>query len=465
MLEFKPLLSYSAEELHSFYQNSKYKISDYSAGIKLIWKDMIYPEIAFSHGCMIARDCYKGSYSFNMPVPIEEGADLSAAIDDIASFCMDNTLPLVFEYVPKEYLPSIIERFPCIDVYCPNDLSDYLYLAEELKSFTGKRFAGQRNHVRKFEKLYPDAVFKILGEQDKSLCKEFFRSFVKETRNHTSGADEELQRAIESTDLVGSPAFLCGGYLLDGKLISFCLCETCGEVAHDHIEKALPEYIGVYPATVQKICQALPEHITYMNREDDAGVYGLRISKQQYHPCELIKKYFIRVKNELWHLNKRPRLSTERLVLDTIKKEDIADYFRLCTDESVNKFWGYDYKVDCPSPDAAWFYADQLSDFRSRTALNLAIRYGGKFAGEVILYRFDGRGSCEAGVRILPEFSGLGIGEETYREICRYAIYSLSVDKVLGKCYKENRSSKKMLSKIMSSTGEDETFFYFEKKN
>ena len=465
MLEFSPLSSFSPEVLHSFYERSPYRISDYSAGIKLIWKDMIHPEIAFSHGCMIVRDRYRGKYSFNLPFPIEKEADVSAAIDDISAFCIENTLPLAFEYVPKEFLTLLIDKFPCADISCSNELSDYLYLVNDLRNFAGKKYAGQRNHVRKFERLYPEASFRILGKEDKPLCEEFFRSFLKGAENLSMGAKDELKRAIDAMELVSSPAFVCGGYLLDGKLISFCLCEICADVVHDHIEKALPEYVGAYPATVQKICSVFPESVIYMNREDDAGAYGLRVSKQQYQPVALLKKHLVRVKNELWQLDKIPSLSTDRLILNAIKKSDAADYFRLCTDEKTNKFWGYDYKSDCPSPDVEWFYKDQLNDFKERVALNLAIRYDGKFAGEVILYRFDCKGSCEAGVRILPEFSGLGIGEEAYREICRYAIYGLSTDKVTGKCYKKNLPSKKMLSKLMSRIGEDETFIYFEKKN
>ena len=95
--------------------------------------------------------------------------------------------------------------------------------------------------------------------------------------------------------------------------------------------------------------------------------------------------------------------------------------------------------------------------------MNLAIRYKGRFAGEVILYDFDFCGTCEIGVRILPEFDRRGIGKEAMNAFAEYAIYSLGIDKVRAKCFKENQPSKRMLSAIMNKAGEDEEFYYFTK--
>ena len=117
---------------------------------------------------------------------------------------------------------------------------------------------------------------------------------------------------------VGTPLFRCGGFMLNGELISFCLAEKCGDTLVDHIEKALPDYEGIYPAMVQDFARMFASDVQYINREDDAGDCGLRTSKMQYQPIEILEKYSVKVKNELYHVEKIPVLETERLTLDAI---------------------------------------------------------------------------------------------------------------------------------------------------
>ena len=45
-----------------------------------------------------------------------------------------------------------------------------------------------------------------------------------------------------------------------------------------------------------------------------------------------------------------------------------------------------------------------------------------------------------------------------------WSLYELGLYRLVAKCYKENEASRKMLSACMRASGEDETFYYFEKK-
>ena len=52
-------------------------------------------------------------------------------------------------------------------------------------------------------------------------------------------------------------------------------------------------------------------------------------------------------------------------------------YNRLCLDDERNKYWGYDYRDDEPSPDYDYFLSVAESDFKTRTAANFAVRLKG----------------------------------------------------------------------------------------
>ena len=58
----------------------------------------------------------------------------------------------LFLPVPKDELDRLQEFFPNSAAISNRDAFDYLYRAEDLKYFRGKKLSGQRNHVNKFLK-------------------------------------------------------------------------------------------------------------------------------------------------------------------------------------------------------------------------------------------------------------------------------------------------------------------------
>ena len=266
--------------------------------------------------------------------------------------------------------------------------------------------------------------------------------------------------------LTGVSWLYVGGMEYEGRLISIAMAERCGETLHVHIEKALYGYEGVYPATVQEFarCYAV-DGVRYLNREDDAGDRGLRTSKLQYLPCKLAEKFCFDVKNEVEDLDEIPTLKTERLTLSAFTDKDREAYNALCLDDERNKWWGYDYRTDWKGEDLDSYFLDVVrEDFAKKRAINFAIRLDGKCIGEVLLYRFDGKGGAEEGCRIAPEYGGQGYGVEAFRAVAEWGLYQRHLGHVVAKCFKENDASYKMLSSCMRKKGEDEKFFYFNKE-
>ena len=91
------------------------------------------------------------------------------------------------------------------------------------------------------------------------------------------------------------------------------------------------------------------------------------------------------------------------------------------------------------------------------------LKLKGRLIGEVVLYNPDFRGGFEQGCRIAPEYAGHGYGAEAFAAAADWALYHLGLARVVAKCFKENEPSRKMLSACMRPSGEDDTYFYFEK--
>lgn len=217
---------------------------------------------------------------------------------------------------------------------------------------------------------------------------------------------------------------------------------------------------------MQAFADAFGDGSQWVNREDDAADRGLRTSKLQYGPAKLAGKFCFEPMNELQrHVSKIPELKTERLTLSALTEEDIPAYNALVLDGERNRWWGYDDVAGLGAPvEERSFYNVAARDFENRLAVNFAVRLDGKLIGEAVLYRFDYRGGAELGCRIDKAYAGNGYGTEAFAAVAEWGLYEAQLARVVAKCFKENAASYKMLSSCMRKNGEDETFFYFEKR-
>ena len=171
------------------------------------------------------------------------------------------------------------------------------------------------------------------------------------------------------------------------------------------------------------------------------------------------------MENELYALSEIPTLTTERLTLSAFTEADKDAYNALCLDDERNQYWGYDYHDDWKGePLEDYFLTVTREDFARHAAVNFAVRLDGKCIGEAILYRFDGRGGAELGCRIAPEYAYHGYGTEAFAAVANWGLYELQLAHIVAKCYKENEGSLRMLSSCMRKSGEDDTFYYFNKE-
>ena len=465
MLEFKPIQVKSVPRLRKYYSRCDYRLCEYSAGVKLMWRQHWRPSFAESHGCLVVlNQSHHLGHIFDYPVPLPGVGDVDAALDDIDEWCQEHAMAPIFGVVPAEEREHLLERYPYTVVDNDRLWQDYLYRAEDLMTFAGRRYSGQRNHINKFRKLYPDARYRSLAREDAEKVEAFWEEFHRVFNKEQALAKLEVCSARKLMRQVGKPWVRAGAMELEGKLIAISLAEVCGDTLVCHIEKGLPQYEGIYPAMVQAFAAANAQGLRWINREDDAGDRGLRTSKLQYLPAELGAKVRVRVRNELAYLEEIPTLESERLTLDALTEADRENYNRLCLDDERNRWWGYDYRKDLKGElTEDYFLEVARHDFAHKLAVNFAVRREGTCIGEAVLYNFDYKGGAELGCRILPEYAGNGYGAEAFRRAAEWSVYQLGLYRLKGKCYRENEASRKMLSACMRPAGEDETFYYFEK--
>ena len=168
--------------------------------------------------------------------------------------------------------------------------ADYIYLRERLVSLSGKSLQSKRNHVNKFEKLYPNYSYEPMTKANSAECLAVEQEWLRQhgTEEGEDKEQEVIQRLFDHFDELG----LSGGILrVDGRVVAFTLGSPINETTFGvHIEKADRDYEGSYTMINKLFASTIPEQYVYVNREEDLGLEGLRKAKLSYKPETILQK-------------------------------------------------------------------------------------------------------------------------------------------------------------------------------
>ena len=171
-------------------------------------------------------------------------------------------------------------------------LSDYIYLAEDLRSLTGRRYQPKRNHLNRFQVAY-NYRFEPLTQRYFADCMALEAEWraQRESPTDTQSMRHE-QRAMALAFAHWEALGLQGGVILiEDRVVAFTYGSPITNDTFDcQFEKAETRYEGIFTAINRLFAESLPPSFTYINREEDMGLEGLRRSKLSYYPALLWPK-------------------------------------------------------------------------------------------------------------------------------------------------------------------------------
>ena len=237
--------------------------------------------------------------------PFCDPAKWPEATKKILAFFAERERPVYLMWLEKDYAAFLRgdgQTLAAFDVTDDRDNADYVYLAEKLMTLAGRKLHSKKNHLNAFHKLYPQAEYLPITQELIPACRKELESWY--TMRSEELEDDPFigyERAAIHEVFDNYEAFqLKGGVLrIDGRVVAFTFGEQLNtDTAVIHVEKADPNVRGAYPAITQGFVSHAWSDMTYINREEDMGLPGLRKAKESYKPEKMIEKFNATVKGD-----------------------------------------------------------------------------------------------------------------------------------------------------------------------
>lgn len=226
--------------------------------------------------------------------PLGKG-DVAKALAEIEKDAKECGERLQFAFVTEEQKEVLENAMPARFCYSSDaGDSDYIYLRSELASLSGKAFHKKKNHFSKFVRTYPDYKYYEIG-----ACNIYDAQKVADAWYYEHLQDEDasqlaeykaIKEALDNFEELG----LIGGiiYVNDSPCAMIIASKINENTVDVHFEKAVGEYAlnGGY-AAINKLFSEKLDGVTWLNREEDIGIEGLRKAKLSYRPKIMLKKY------------------------------------------------------------------------------------------------------------------------------------------------------------------------------
>lgn len=295
-MEFEKISLKHKERAEACLCETPYGISESCFVSLFLWGEVYHTEVAFQDGLLFVRVGEDGCFRYMMPMgngDLSHG--LSLILDDAKKMgCIPRLIAVTDEM--RERLESV-----CPDTFSyeeARDSFDYIYDPKELATLSGKKFHQKKGHVNRFRKEYGDRfcyeritrenLADVIAFQEKWLLQNIDRA-------ESLKAEQKMLRSLFANYFTLG---VIGGLLrVDGSVVAYSVgTRLCRETMLIQVEKGDIAYHGVYQMINQQFVEHNCADVTYLNREDDAGVEGLRKAKLSYQPIFLMRKYVARWK-------------------------------------------------------------------------------------------------------------------------------------------------------------------------
>ena len=201
---------------------------------------------------------------------------------------------IIFGFIKKTEKNLLSTHFPSLTFIEERDFFDYVYRASDLAELPGTKYAKIRNRLNKFNKNFTYTTEQI-SEKNMDEVNEFLKRWCLWKDCESDELLENERKAIIYSMSHFADLGLNGLALrISGTIQAITVYEKMNkDMIVVHFEKGSPDFDGIYKAINMETARRVRHFISYINREEDIGISGLRKAKLSYHPDHFIELYYV----------------------------------------------------------------------------------------------------------------------------------------------------------------------------
>lgn len=296
-LRFREITTADFGEIARYMALTESRTCDYTLGGIVLWAGYFNYRIATSaDGTLYISGGREDDLSVRAYALPLGAADFAASVGCLAENA--DGAPLWFSAIPEDRL-HLFASLPGVEVYeLGAEWSDYLYDIEPIARLDGGAMKKKRNHVNRFLADNPDAELVGLTAANAPACRRLLEALGHDG-SPTGRAEFEAIGAMLTHTEAYAPFFSGAVLLAAGRPVGFTIGETKGDTLHVHVEKADHTVAGANEALTSMFAARMLDRfpaLRFINRQDDAGDPGLRVSKQSWRPLRLLPKFNVMVR-------------------------------------------------------------------------------------------------------------------------------------------------------------------------
>ncbi|MDR2938559.1 MAG: phosphatidylglycerol lysyltransferase domain-containing protein [Prevotellaceae bacterium] len=295
MLNFKKIELSDLPKIRSAVEKTEYKSCQLSVGSLYCLAEKYDTQLCFDGDFLFVKQVRKefGTCYF---LPIGTG-NLAEALQKLQAYNTENyggnlTLWGIADDMVEDFRAAG-KPYESAELTSDRDWAEYIHAAQNLLTLQGKRLQPKRNAVNQFKRNFPDYQFEKISDENMAEILAFQQQQMAEKDEELDAALQDENRAIERTLKDFRTIGLTGGIIrVEGKIRAFAIGSPINKDSFDILfEKAEKDFNGIYQVLEQELIKNELQLFSYINREEDLGIPGLRFAKQGLQPDILLMKY------------------------------------------------------------------------------------------------------------------------------------------------------------------------------
>lgn len=282
-MRFRKLQLSDKNLIEKYMLHSPRELCDYCFADLYLWRDYYHTEIAAETGILYLRYIIDKEPLYFMPL-----GNIEMGIQNLINYTREQREKLKIINIEEPLLSFFKDNFFRVHTRS-ND--DYLYSAWQLSLLSGKKYKSKRNFVHSFQNKYTYEVIPITEfdfKEDVCFLDLWSKENPAEDRHSFLGEKEAiLQALLHLHDLQLDGLILKADY----KIVGLTIGSFGKDTFITHFEKVEYQYSGASQMINYLLANFVKDKVSYINREEDLGIPGLRKAKLSYRPIRLIKSF------------------------------------------------------------------------------------------------------------------------------------------------------------------------------